>query len=145
MTDQNGEVWDPLATKAAVVDQRLQQVLTNPRHRIPVQLEADLTNAIFTEAALALIRWQINGQTKQPRDPDKLQHWKVACNCHKTLYYKYVWRQFQSNLQDLQLTFTLPNRGKRSQRSNIRADMTQSACAEVTRQSHDNGSQEVGH
>ena len=52
MVDFNGRFWDPQATKTAAVDQKLQQALTNPRRRTPVQLGADLAKVLFTEAEL---------------------------------------------------------------------------------------------
>ena len=75
MMDLNGRFWDPQATKAAAVDQKLQQALANPRHRTPAQLGTDLARILFTEAELVtstLTGRRVHGQSKQPLDPAKL-------------------------------------------------------------------------
>ena len=75
MTDLNGRSYDIQATKASVVDVRLQHVLSNPWFAAPVQLGTEIAKVLFTDEEFAnsmLMGRRVNGQLRESLDAGKL-------------------------------------------------------------------------
>ena len=74
VADLNGRLYDVQATKITTVDDKLQQILMNPKISAPVQVGMVLAKVLFTEDEMAsstLTGRKTNGQSSKPLDPAK--------------------------------------------------------------------------
>ena len=75
MPNLNRRSYDVQATKIASVDDKIQQILMNPRLSAPIQVGMELAKVLFTEDEMAsstLTGRKINDQSSKPLDPAKL-------------------------------------------------------------------------